>query len=445
MKRFVSILSILLAVVMIFCSCDGSKVDNVDVNDTSDTAKEENVIELIAGGEAKYGLVRAVSMNDEAVKACGALYNEITKITGVSLQFVSDDSALDDGIKEILIGNTDRKESAEVAETLEIGEYAITVVGDKIVIVSNEDETLATAINAFMNQCLNRASKGKWVVDEDLSIKDTDSIMAQKIANRYIPKGTKLVAKTTLLNDFSLQHMISTGVKGNGYVSVQGGCIAKGYLFTFLIMTNTHDRAWVVKTNMKNPDDWTVKELGTDTPAGEINRFGHCCDAVYLPDRDLILVASGWPHSILIDPDTLEEVGYIGTERAYGGVAYDKILKQVYFSYLTDSTDTTPELYCYDSEADKIKVMEYEYSIGYKGQGITCDGMYLYILECKMNNKGNNLRVYDINTGELEHIIDLGIEYETENIDYYDGAFYVSCNNDKWNGSLVFKVEVSVK
>lgn len=442
MKRFVSVLSLLLAVIMIFCSCGGDNGGNEvsgNVNNTSDTEKKENVIELIAGGEAKYGLVRSVSMSDEAVKACGALYNEIAKITGVSLQFVPDDSALDDGIKEILIGNTARKESAELAETLDIGEYAIKVVGDKIVIVSNEDETLTTAIMAFIDQCLKGASKGNWVVDEDLSIKDIDSIMAQKLTNRYIPKGTELVAKTTLLNEFSLQHMISTGVKGNGYVSVQGGCIAKGYLFTFLIMTNTHDRAWVVKTNIKNPDDWTVKELGTDTPEGEINRFGHCADAVYLPDRDVILISTGWPHSILVDPDTLEEVSLINTTKSYGAIAYDEILKQVY------ALDTEG-VYFYDSDSqERLGTMEYEYSVGYKGQGMTCDGMYLYMLECKMNNKGNNLRVYDIRTGELVHIIDLGIAYETENIDYYDGAFYVSCNNESWSGSLVFKVEVSVK
>ena len=442
MKKITLIMCLILSFAMLLIGCNSQTNSQTTSEESSENIETSEALELIANGEAKYGLVRAFSMSNDAIKAVGELYNEISKVTGVSMQIVTDDRVLDEGVKEILIGNTTRKESSDVSKTLKEGEYAIEVVGNKIVIVSNEDETLATAIKAFTEQCLNEASTGKWTVKKDLSIKGNDSLMLQKMANRYIPEGDQLVAKTTLLQDFSISTALVAGVRDSS-VSVQGGCVAKGYLYSFFIATTTHDKAWVVKTNIDNPDDYTIKALDTDVLPGESNVFGHAGDAVYIPDKDLIVVVTSWRHLAFIDPDTLEELGTISTKEVYGGISYDKYLKQIYF---VGQQNVCDGCYRYDAESGMfLNAFSYEYSLGYIGQGITCDGTYLYMLEMTPNHKTNKLRVYDIKTMELVHVIDLGIAYETENIDYYNGAFYVTCNNDSWTGSLTFKVEITVK
>ncbi len=436
MKKHISILSVLLCLAIIFCSCNNGKQEQ------EESSTEQAVIELITDGKAHYGLVRALSMSDKASKAVGELYKEIYKATGVNIQVVTEDCSLDDGVKEIIVGSTTREESIEIAEILGENEYAIKVVGDKIVIVAKNDEILSTAIKEFMNICLSGASSGRLVIDAYLDIRVLDESYEPKVPAVYIPEGNEFVAKTKLLSELTLTNQKAIGVADSS-VSVQGGCIAKGYLFTFLVVTATSEKAWVVKTNLNDPSDQTVKRIGADsTPT----KYLHAHDAKYIPKKDVIYVSTGAGFE-MINPDTLEELGSVKYKWSasmnggfgFGAFGYDECNDRFY-------GHTSNFIYCYNGDLnDILREIPVSVSAGYKGQGGICDSKYFYSLECADNNSANKLKVYDLESGALMHIIDLGIRCETENIAYYNGSFYITCNNLNWNGRLVYKVDITAK
>ena len=99
MKKITFIICLILSVAMLLSGCNYQTKGE----ESSDNTEISAALELIVNGEAKYGLVRAFSMSNDAIKAVGELYNEISKVTGVSMQIVTDDRVLDEGVKEILI------------------------------------------------------------------------------------------------------------------------------------------------------------------------------------------------------------------------------------------------------------------------------------------------------------------------------------------------------
>ena len=107
----------------------------------------------IRGENYLYSIVYDDQFGEKAVTACEALGEHLDK--EMSVKSVSK-SGSEHGRYEILIGKTDRPESAQYAEGLGLFDYRITMAGEKLVIVGGCDDAIINAIaylvhkNVFM-------------------------------------------------------------------------------------------------------------------------------------------------------------------------------------------------------------------------------------------------------------------------------------------------------
>ena len=177
MKRFIFLI---LAIILVFSAvaCSGGIPEEtteaiVETTTAPETEPRPTVVSLLdESGAAIYRVVRPDKGSDSEVQMAIDLKKSLAALTGVDFSLKSDflmpnESA--DGVREILIGATNRPESAEALEGLGIDEYVIRVMGDKIIIAGGTDIMTSRAIEAFL--ALLSAEDG-FELSIDLDIKE---------------------------------------------------------------------------------------------------------------------------------------------------------------------------------------------------------------------------------------------------------------------------------
>ena len=146
MKR---ILTILLCVVMLLSATGCGDT----VKDTEPTPGVRSIT-LAQKGKTKYTIVYSSTLADDSVEKSAALYLQsvLEQITSATFR-IKDDSKSASG-PEILIGNTNRKESQQTQAGLSRYDYRITVQGKNIAIAGGGDLAMQTAVNAFVSTYL---------------------------------------------------------------------------------------------------------------------------------------------------------------------------------------------------------------------------------------------------------------------------------------------------
>ena len=112
-------------------------------------------VEFIKGADTQCKIVWSNNLKDgnAIVPAARELSKKITGSMGITLEAKSDlilDGSDPKEITEILIGETSREESAFVAETLRINDYAIQVVNNKLVVLGGCEAKTVEAVNKLM-------------------------------------------------------------------------------------------------------------------------------------------------------------------------------------------------------------------------------------------------------------------------------------------------------
>lgn len=110
-------------------------------------------VNIVVGGKTEFKVVRAELAKDYEKTVTSDLASFFSSSTGVSIP-VSDDWVNEAlgyfaGEYEVLIGRTNRAESEIVYSNLRVDDYAVTVVGKKIVIAAFTEIKLNEAINYF--------------------------------------------------------------------------------------------------------------------------------------------------------------------------------------------------------------------------------------------------------------------------------------------------------
>lgn len=171
MKR---ILSILLTFSMLFTSflltacqsntAGGGKTENTETLPEEETpALEEAVpttVEIIQNGEMAYEIVRSDYLDSDAPETRGALSlsKTIESVYGIKAKMTTDWIARDsdpdsmNDVYEILVGHTNRNETAAAIEGLASDEYTIRVMDKKIVICGYDDNLTRHAVNDFIKE-----------------------------------------------------------------------------------------------------------------------------------------------------------------------------------------------------------------------------------------------------------------------------------------------------
>ncbi len=237
------------------------------------------------------------------------------------------------------------------------------------------------------------------------------------------------------------------------YANIQGGCEAKGYLYTCMV--------WTPSDPAKSKCRIMKQDINTGTVVGysEAMELGHANDATYNPDENTILVSfcDGTTRMAILDADTLNLKEVITLEgHVLCNIHYDP-LKKIYVSVAYQCE----AVYVYDKDFKLINhfkgFMSNRYGRDYVMQGSITDGVYVYVIEWHggkswvetnttiEEDARAGLLVFDLATGKFVDTIDLGIHVETEYAVYLNGKFYFGCNNIRWNGFELYEVEITTE
>jgi hypothetical protein len=124
--------------------------EDVLLADTSDSTEYLNVAELDEEGEPLFQIVYNIESSQRVQEQCEALAADIYEETGVELPVVH--SSERQKKYEITVGNIARVETVDVIDgfDLEENDFAICVVGTRVVIYAESDSGLLSAVLFFM-------------------------------------------------------------------------------------------------------------------------------------------------------------------------------------------------------------------------------------------------------------------------------------------------------
>ncbi len=203
-KRTGNLLCAILAVFLMFAllscfsGCDKKEDDNTE--DEKNTESEAPVtdpipvvLNLIVGGKSDYKIIVPEDLDQTILTATTNLISAIRDYTGAKLAYDRDflpyGTEPDREAHEILIGATNRPESAEAAQGLGYGEYTISVVGHKLVICGSSVSATVAAVEYFsMNMFKMNAQLSFGMTDGNFSFAETDNYYHS--STYYIKKAT---------------------------------------------------------------------------------------------------------------------------------------------------------------------------------------------------------------------------------------------------------------
>lgn len=167
MKKLLCVLLASLLMIPTLSACfGGDNGENSGTSSTSDSGTGDSgepvtpaeVLEIIKDKKTSYVICRPdkADREGELVSACRDLSNAFFKATGVTVNLANDwfKDAADIPEYEILVGGNDRDETRSVAEGMLGANYAIRVVGKKLVIVGGSDEATVNAVKYFIRTFL---------------------------------------------------------------------------------------------------------------------------------------------------------------------------------------------------------------------------------------------------------------------------------------------------
>lgn len=201
MKKYLSFVLVLILSFGLLSAC-GS--DNSDVSSSASVTgpvaddgvlSTDNVSFIDASGDAVYRIIRSETAtsqeNTEVTNAATYLYTQMRNKLGVTSRQTTD--ANEDGTDayEILVGDTNRPESAKVKEYFFAksagftDQYIICTIGKKIVIYSSGKDTLRAACEYFLNNYVSKdgVTGGIKYIKEETTGKTAITVNGASIAN----------------------------------------------------------------------------------------------------------------------------------------------------------------------------------------------------------------------------------------------------------------------
>lgn len=196
MKKLLLLALALVMTLSMLCACgnDTGPTEDTTTADTTTTAAETEApapqtVDIVVDGKSMYSVIRDEDAETSALVVTHArkIITQLKNLTGATAKLETDwvkrGQELDHTKYEILVGVTDHPETREVMSSLTYGEWAIRVIGNKIVVFGFSDTTQAHAVNRFnrlLEKGVSEDGKSISLMAEDLNI--TESHDAQMSA-----------------------------------------------------------------------------------------------------------------------------------------------------------------------------------------------------------------------------------------------------------------------
>lgn len=170
MSKITKVLSLLLSLLMLASALAGCMAARVGTS-LSNEESSNNVAEAMSFTSetpgaldlSTYCLVRPNAASGDLVYAAATLRAHIEQYTGVKIELKSDSETKTDN--EILIGNTNRKESESLYSSTKGENWAVKQVGTKVVLAAGENCDIVNATNWFVENCIGKNSQYMVVGD----------------------------------------------------------------------------------------------------------------------------------------------------------------------------------------------------------------------------------------------------------------------------------------
>lgn len=263
MKKFKQVISLLLLTGLLAgCTSQVEPTDGTTQASTTPTqatvpttqpVPPENGFELL-GGEP-VSIVYEYGVVDQLVYECKQLGVQITtegyEPISVYNDWEEDEDKVVHDAKEILVGNTNRKASRELVQSLEDGSFAVKTTENQILLAGKDQMATHYAIRYFRDEVL-------------------------KSPQRYSAEGTYQIPTVDYVGqvpDMTLEEMAATGeplvqicyevgrLDGiEGYNRVEGGCSDGTYIY------QSHDTADLSKVIISKTEIATMKRVAVSEP-----------------------------------------------------------------------------------------------------------------------------------------------------------------------------------
>lgn len=215
LKRFTAFLLALITVFSLVGCVGGTPSETTEAPETSAEVTEpaEVPVELTADILAQYTLHRPENVKGESIEATIAatkkLRNAIKETFDVSLELKDDWYKAADGLpetaKEILVGKTNRVETANTLAAIKAKDYAIAFENERIVITGGTDDAVAKAVDYFIEKYIDAANKKITLIENMLDVVEFEypmgsiSIGGVALTNYKIvyPKNSDLITYYT--------------------------------------------------------------------------------------------------------------------------------------------------------------------------------------------------------------------------------------------------------
>ncbi len=179
MKRFfITAIACLLMLTSLWgCTPAGNNTPGEDTTTPADAqttpAPELNI--PLFGANTSYTLIRAEECEKDIVSLAADLRIKLSEMTDANVKIDTDwlrkGTEADPEKPEILISNTNRPESNQVLESIGYFDYAIRMVGKKLVIAGHTTETLQAAIDYFLTNLIKVGEDGSIMFTKEYTYK----------------------------------------------------------------------------------------------------------------------------------------------------------------------------------------------------------------------------------------------------------------------------------
>ena len=192
-KKLFALMTVLLLSFALLCGCGNvedvtdattttvSDTTTADVAQSTEPAPETPTEwDIVTDGKAVFKLVRDEDADASGMEVAQAriIMNQIKDLTGATMglgtDWVKRGSELDSTTYEVLIGMTAYPETLEVINSLSYGDWALRLVGNKIVIFGFDHTSLSQATSKFVSLLKNGVSEdGKSIVLQAADLNQT--------------------------------------------------------------------------------------------------------------------------------------------------------------------------------------------------------------------------------------------------------------------------------
>lgn len=327
---------------------------------TVEQVPPENGFELL--GSEPVSIVYEYGFVDQLVYECKQLGIQITmegyEPVEIYNDWEEDEKKVVHDAREILVGNTNRKASRELVESLEDGSFAVKVTENQVLLAGKDQMATHYAIRYFRDEVL-------------------------KSAQRYTAEGTYQIPAVDYVGevpDMTLKEMAATGepivqicyevgrLDGiEGHNRVEGGCSDGTYIY------QSHDTADLSQIIISKTEIATMKRVAVSEPMDVAT-----ADDMTWHNGELILCKPGnrsTPEVAVVDAETLEFKEY----RKFTGdhnvsTCHYESAKDQYVARVAGTN-----LAIYDSQMNFVKLMQPGDTVeNMTGQGMIATEEYIF-------------------------------------------------------------------